>query len=248
MRVAVLADIHANLPALRAVLAEAARLGAEHTVCLGDLVGYNAQPGECVELVRAEVPLVVAGNHDRAVSGAPSAAGTNQIARQVIDWTRQQLDADSLRYLAALPNSAIDPSGLLCVHGCFLNTKHFTGYVTGTMLEANLRVVVERADARIALCGHTHIPMCGWLVRDECVEHRLTEPAVWPANADAVLVNPGAVGQPRDGDPRAAFALLDTAARRVEVFRVPYNIEQAASAITRAGLPAVLADRLRAGR
>lgn len=249
MLVALLADVHANLPALRAVLAEISRLDVQRVICLGDLVGYNAQPQDCVDLVRAAAHVVVAGNHDREVSGTRLAAGTNHLAREVIAWTRTHLDGRSLAYLAALPNRAEDEAGIVCVHGCFLNESHYKGYVTSTMLADNLEIVSRGGDRpAIAACGHTHVPMCAWLAGGEVHERDLSRPAEWPAEADAVLVNPGAVGQPRDGDPRAAFALVDLAARRVELRRVTYDIEAAATAITRAGLSPALCSRLREGR
>lgn len=249
MRIALMADIHSNLPALKAVVAELTQLGPDRVLCLGDLVGYNAEPQGCVDVVRAVSHVVVAGNHDREVSGTRLAAGTNQVARKVIDWTRRTLDADSLDYLVALPDSATDATGVWCAHGCFLNTTHYKGYVTSTMLPDNLRVISRHGDGpQVAACGHTHVPMCGWLVDGEVVEHDLAEPVDWPEEADAVLVNPGAVGQPRDGDPRAALALVDLQARRVELHRVEYDIEQTTSAIRNAGLPGELCARLREGR
>lgn len=249
MQVALLADIHANLPALEAVLAEIARLDVQRVFCLGDLVGYNAQPQECVDLVRAVAHVVVAGNHDREVSGTRLAAGTNHLAREVIAWTRAHLDADALAYLEALPNRAEDETGIACVHGCFLNESYYKGYVTSTMLADNLGAISRRGEGPgIAACGHTHIPMCGWLAGGEVQESDLAQPVEWPAGADAVLVNPGAVGQPRDRDPRAAFVLLDLEVRRVELFRVSYDIEAAAAAIINAGLPPALCSRLREGR
>jgi predicted phosphodiesterase len=248
MRVAVIADVHANLAALEAVLARIEACGAERLVCLGDVVGYNADPAACVDLVRRRAHTVVAGNHDVDVARGTAAAGTHGQARQVQDWTRTRLDSADLDWLGGLPGLALDPAGLLAAHGCYLNTLFYTGYVTGTMLETNLRAVAARPEwPQVALCGHTHVPMCGWLGAEGAVEARFDGAVDWPAGT-TVLVNPGSVGQPRDGDPRAAFALIDPQARRAELLRVPYDIERAVRALHQAGLPEALGERLREGR
>jgi diadenosine tetraphosphatase ApaH/serine/threonine PP2A family protein phosphatase len=137
----------------------------------------------------------------------------------------------------------------VAVHGCYLNDVHVTGYVTETMLESNLRVVAaSRELPKLALCGHTHVPMLGVLEGDTARSTRLDEPFRWPKSARAVLVNPGSVGQPRDGDVRASLVIVDLEARTVTPLRVAYDVEAAARAVEAAGLPAVFAERLRAGR
>lgn len=249
MRLAVIADVHANLPALEAVLEDVARsAGGAPLLCLGDLVGYNAEPLACLRALQAAGALVVAGNHDVDVLREGSGAGTNAEARLAQDWTRAQLGAEERRYLAGLPNLLLRAEWV-AVHGCYLNTLHYSGYVTSTMLPDNLAAVAARRDwPRLALCGHTHLAMCGWLTEDGCGEAPPSGIQRWPAEARAVLVNPGAVGQPRDGDPRAAWALLDLEAREVALRRVPYDLERTARAIHAAGLPEGLAQRLREGR
>jgi predicted phosphodiesterase len=249
MRLAVLADVHANLAALEAVLAAVDQAQVDRVVCLGDLVGYNAEPAECVARIRASADVVVAGNHDRCVTLAGDTRGINEIALAVNEWTRAQLDPDLLHYLASLPARHIEPDRFVAVHGCFLNDTHVNGYVTGTMLQANLEALVARAEwPHIGFCGHTHMPMCGWFVGPSAIESSLASPVQWPASAKAVLVNPGSVGQPRDGDLRASFAIVDLAERSAEVRRVAYDIERSVAAIARAGLPDVLGKRLREGR
>ncbi len=248
MSVAVFADVHANLPALEAVLEAIGHSGAERVVCLGDLVGYNASPAECIARVRATADVVVAGNHDLDVARSGTAAGTNAPARVVQEWTRGRLDPADLAYLGGLPGIVHDPAGFTAVHGCFLHT-HTSGYVTSTMLETNLRALAARPEwPRVGLCGHTHAPMCGWLDRDVCHEPRFEDELCWPATAAAVIVNPGSVGQPRDGDPRASFALLDIGEHRARLRRVPYDVERAVADLRAADLPAVLGERLREGR
>jgi len=248
MRLAVIADVHANRPALEAVLEAVERLAPDRVLCLGDLVGYNAEPSECIARVRAAADAVVAGNHDVDVLTQQPLEGTAAEARLVQAWTRARLSTEDAAYLGGLPNKLTDPA-YVAVHGCYLNPSHVNGYVTSTMLQKNLEVVAADPDYPVvALCGHTHTPMCGWLLLDECVEPRRQDHAVWPAKARAVLLNPGSVGQPRDGDPRASFALVDLEARSFEVTRVPYDIEAAVDAIRRAELPPGLGERLREGR
>lgn len=249
MRVAVIADVHANWPALQAVLDDVAASGAARLVCLGDLVGYNAEPLECVTRLRDAAHLVVAGNHDVDVARGAASAGTHAQARFVQDWTRERLSASDLDWLAALPGVALDDSGLVAAHGCYLNTLFYTGYVTGTMLETNLRTVANHAEwPQVALCGHTHVPMCGWLEEDRLVEAPFAGSVRWPRSAAAVLLNPGSVGQPRDGDARAAWALVDADEQVAELRRVPYDVERAVRALRAAGLPETLGERLREGR
>jgi predicted phosphodiesterase len=249
MRLALLADVHANLEALEAVLDAVARAEVDRVVCLGDLVGYNAHPVECIGRVRAAATVVVAGNHDRDTVAEEPALGTSPDAREAQRWTRRCLGPDEISYLRGLPNRHVEPGAFVAVHGCYLNDKHVSGYVTSTMLERNLEAVAARADwPKLALCGHTHAPLAGWLEGDRLVETRLSEPAAWPAEARVVLVNPGSVGQPRDGDPRASYGVVDLEARRVVVERVDYDVDKAARAVVSAGLPEVFARRLLEGR
>lgn len=248
MRFGLISDVHGNAPALEAVLDALESLAPDAVVCMGDLVGYNAEPAFCVSAVRAAADVVVAGNHDRGAVDPTMFRGVNQAARTAIEWTHAVLSADDRNYLAALPGRHVDPHGFIAVHGCFLNEHHITGYVTGTMLEDNLTALRARTEwPDLAFCGHTHVPMCGWLDEHGCTEPRVTQSARWSRNACAVLVNPGSVGQPRDGDPRASFAVVDVAARTVEFRRVRYDVERAVRAIREAGLPETLAVRLQKG-
>jgi diadenosine tetraphosphatase ApaH/serine/threonine PP2A family protein phosphatase len=250
MKVALIADIHANAAALSCVATAIEALRPDRVVCLGDLVGYNAEPSEAIAIVQRIAHVVVAGNHDRDVADGTSGTGTRAAAIEAQAWTRRTLGAEDLGYLARLEARWIDPGGFFAVHGCFLNETHVNGYVTSTMLEHNLRALAGRTDRpHVAFCGHTHLPMCGFLSAEgACVEPSPCGTVGWPASARAVLVNPGSVGQPRDGDTRASFAIVDLTARTATFHRLPYPVEQAARAILDAGLPASLADRLREGR
>lgn len=249
MRIAVLGDVHANLAALEAALTSVHRLQPDRILCLGDIVGYHAQPRECLQLVREGCDAWVVGNHDRAAAGDRAEMGTSHAARRVMEWTREVLGEEERAWLRDLPRHRVDEAGVLMAHGCFLNDAFYRGYTTSTMLPANLQAVAANPEwPLVAVCGHTHVPMCGWLRGGEVHESHLREPAEWPSDASAVLLNPGAVGQPRDGDPRAAFAVLDLDVRRAEVHRVPYDLERTAGAMHEAGLPRGLVDRLREGR
>jgi predicted phosphodiesterase len=249
LKLAVIADVHANLAALEAVMVAIANARADRVLCLGDLVGYHAEPNECVHRVREVAHVTVMGNHDQAALGTDPGLGTHALARQVLHWTRARLDAPAQRYLASLPRCWVDGSGVVLAHGCYLNDTHHVGYTTPSTLEANLRAVADRPEWPIlALCGHTHVPMCGWLADAQCEHHRMDYAVRWPASAKAVLINPGSVGQPRDGDPRAAFAIIDLPKRRVEVHRVSYDIGRTVDALRRAHLPPELATRLWHGR
>jgi diadenosine tetraphosphatase ApaH/serine/threonine PP2A family protein phosphatase len=251
VRIALIADVHANLAALEAVLEAIARARVDRLVCLGDLVGYNAEPSACTTLVRANADVAVAGNHDRSVAAYVVEPGTSSHARMAQAWTRAHLAPATLAYLSSLPSHVIDErAGYIAAHGSFLSDSFVNGYVSSTMLEANLRAIAARERwPALAFCGHTHVAMLGELASDDEVrESALRTRASWQRDARAVLVNPGSVGQPRDGDPRASFALVDTEERTAEIHRVAYDVERAATAILRAGLPSELAARLREGR
>jgi len=250
MRLAVIADVHSNLAALEAVMGSVEREGADAVVCLGDVVGYNAEPGACVERVRELAGTrTVLGNHDVASCRDLPPLGTSSSARAVQEWTRGRLAATHKSWLDGLPRRLVDPSGFVAVHGCFINETHYNGYVTGTMLEENLQAIATREEwPKLGLCGHTHAPMCGWIRRGALEERRLHEPVDWPDNAEAVLLNPGSVGQPRDGDPRAAWLFVDTGARRALLHRVAYDLERTLRAIRGEGLPEEHALRLQEGR
>ncbi len=248
MRVAVIADVHANMFALEAVARRIEDIAPDELWCAGDLVGYNAQPSDVLAWVRENATVVVAGNHDVDIVTRAAQTGTNNAARQAQAWTRDQLDDAERDYLASLPYHHVSADGLELAHGCYLNSHYFTGYVTWTMLRANLDALASRGQCKVGVCGHTHQPMIGYLKSEGVTTMPTGEVCTWPENADAVLINPGSVGQPRDRDPRAAFALIDTTERTVELHRCDYDVAAAQSAIERAGLPAELSHRLGEGR
>lgn len=224
MQIAVLADVHANLPALEAVLADLDRAGPMGIWVAGDLVGYNPWPNEVLQILRDRRVRAIRGNHDRAVLGGDTFR-FNELAAAAIRWTRIQLTPGSVGYLKDLEDRtrATMPEGLVAMyHG---SPRDDDEYVFPQAADENL---LRIAGAPFVILGHTHLPMA-------------------LAFRSGILVNPGSVGQPRDGDPRAAWGVLDLTRRRFALRRVPYDIDAVATSIRRTGLPTELADRLYAG-
>lgn len=246
MRIALLADLHANREALEACLADARRLGADRLAFLGDLVGYGADPQWVVDRVREAVSdgaIAVRGNHDASVAD-PARDGLHDDAQRVADWTRERLDAASLDFLRTLPLTHED-AGVLCVHANAYAPARWD-YLLG-------RVEVGRSiaatQAAITFCGHVHEPML-WTMSGT---GKLGEFPPVPGTAIPVpghrrwLAVVGSAGQPRDGDPAACWALFDGAARTITWHRVPYDHGAAASRIRAEGLPERFALRLETG-
>lgn len=246
MPLLVLSDIHSNLEALDAVLADAEPAGYTATICLGDLVGYGASPLEVLDRLDALAPRwLIRGNHDRVCAGLTDAETFSPAARIAIEWTRRQLPPERLAWLAALQVGPI-PCGktiTLC-HGA----PHDEDFYVLDSVDA--WVALAGGPAQLCLHGHTHAQTVFRLqedvVYDETPAHRAR--CVVTLDADSqCLINPGSVGQPRDGDPRAAYALLDIEAGTVELRRVRYDVVRAQRRIRMAGLPEVLATRLATG-
>ena len=240
MRVAVLSDIHANLVALDAVLAT---VGAVDAVWhLGDVVGYGPDPDGVVERLRGLAAVGVAGNHDLAAVGGDQIAWFNPDARAAMEWTRRRISPETKRWLADLP-ARYRAADFSLVHGS--ERDPVWEYVTSVpVARANLAVL----QTRFGLHGHTHLPMA-WAERDGRVKAISPGPdSTFQLTADRALLNPGSVGQPRDGDPRAAWLELDTDESTARYHRIPYDAVAAGAAILDAGLPTALAERLQIGR
>lgn len=239
MRIAVVSDIHSNLEALEAVIAAAGRVdGWWH---LGDVVGYGPEPDRVVARLRALGATGSRGNHDAAAVGGPEIDWFNPDARRAMEWTRAAIAPVTRTWLADLPPTLVIGEVTL-VHGS--PRDPIWEYVTSVpVARANLAVL----KTRIGLHGHTHLPMA-WLEEDGSVE--VVSPShgsVLDLRGRRALVNPGSVGQPRDGDPRAAYLVLDTDADTVTWQRVEYDIAKVQAAMREAGLPANLSARLGAG-
>jgi predicted phosphodiesterase len=247
MRYLILSDIHANLTALDAAL-EAAKGRWDSAACLGDLVGYGPQPNEVIERVRSLAAISIRGNHDKAVTGLVDAADFNPLARSATLWTRSQIHPANLEYLESLPKGPLTIDGFSILHGALHDEDE---YVFGPIQA--LEGLLE-APSPVSFFGHTHI-QGGFTFRDDQVLVLHSKPALrdpfstLQIEAGTVyLVNPGSIGQPRDGDPRAAFAIADLENRSVELWRIPYDIEEVQNRMTQAGLPEPLILRLSFGR
>ncbi len=247
MLIAILTDLHANREALSACLAHAQERRAQRYAFLGDLVGYGADPAWVVETVRgyvAQGALAVQGNHDAAVAQAPG-KHMHQDARQAVEWTRAQLDPGQLQFLDRLPLTQ-EAGDCLFVHASAAEPNHWE-YITGTV-EAVKSMQATRC--RVTFCGHVHEPALYNLSMTGKISGFVPtgDSSIPLGTTRRWLVIPGAVGQPRDGNPAACYALYDDVTHDLVYFRVPYDDETAAAKIRAAGLPSGLADRLRQGR
>lgn len=244
-RTCVFADVHANLPALEAVLEAAADAGAHDYLFLGDAVGYGPHPRQCIERL-AELPraLLLRGNHDHAIATGHYGVGMNRLARLCAEWTSTQLDESETQWLA---NLAIEHQGedWVAVHGAPRDPRRFLAYVYELTYEDNLDWL--RAHA-LPLCfyGHTHV-QCAYVGSDTGGRAATKQPRLELTRYTRALVNPGSVGQPRDGDARAAFALWDHRERSLSFQRVGYDVEATLRALRVHGLPEELQQRLHAG-
>ena len=239
-------DIHSNLPALEAVLVKIDEAGVDEVWCLGDVVGYGADPDACADLVRERCDLCLAGNHDLAVLGGLDVSKFSETAAEAVEWTRANVADRTLEFLREL-----EPTGLREGVGLFHASPRdpIWEYVLS----------IEQADGcmdvqpeRIALIGHSHISL--FFTRPAHEERgdtrgaQMGDGATLDLGRDTWLVNPGSAGQPRDGDPRAAWLELDTKEQAARFHRVDYDIGRAGAAISAAGLPERLAERLHDGQ
>ncbi len=240
-KLAILGDIHANLEALEAVLADCRAQGVTDYLCTGDLVGYNANPHECLEKVRALGCPIVMGNHDHYVSSRQNLDDFNPNAATVIEWTRKHLSVEEVLFLRSLPFTHTK-MGTTLVHATLDDPESF-GYVFD-----HLQAEAHFAHQIVPLCfhGHTHCPMIyekqmGAVYRIDAQDFKL-------APGRKYFINVGSVGQPRDGDPRASYAIYEPATRQLAFRRLEYDIASAQAKIRANGLPERLAERLEVGQ
>jgi predicted phosphodiesterase len=249
MRYLILSDIHANIDAFDAVLAHATGRW-DRVLVLGDLVGYGAEPNAVVDRVKELEPdAVIRGNHDKAACGIDDGSQFNHVARMAAIWTGEQLTPDNMEYLRALPMGPVQIDELteIC-HGTPFDEDHY-------VFDGNDAVLAMRsATRRICLYGHTHLPAIFTLVERDletfggAVPDPDREVVLSLLRSTQYLINAGSIGQPRDGDPRAGYGVLDVEAAEISLFRVSYPVQKAQQKITAAGLPASLANRLALGR
>ena len=242
MRYGVFGDIHGNLHALEAVLNAYESEGIDEYLCTGDLVGYGAHPQQCMDVTRERCSHIVAGNHDFAVCGRLTLEFFNSYAKSAVIWTRNALRPDDLTYLERLPLMARVDDDTTVSHATIYDA-HVFDYIQ-TQYDAHLSL--QELGTTAGFVGHSHIPITFYL-RDGIVSWTM-EPTIDLDNCEKALINVGSVGQPRDENPKAAYAIYDTDERKVWIKRVNYDIEGAISAIESNGLPKILGERLRLGK
>ena len=250
MRLGIISDVHGNLLALKSVLAELDAAGIDRLVCLGDVVGDGPDPIECLDLIFERDPLRVAGNHEDALMRPELGRKFREVAREAIDWTRRRLVTerpDLLEAVGRLPGMIYFESNVMIVHD-----SPIPGGARYILDGVAAGPAFRGVDVPICLVGHTHLPACFRLVEDDpatLVEsHRsVSSKSIGVDLEGRCIVNPGSVGQPRDGDPRASYAILDLEACEIDWYRAGYDIASAQSKAIAAGLPARAAERLALG-
>jgi predicted phosphodiesterase len=249
MRILVLSDIHANFTALSAAL-DAVQGRWERVVCLGDVVGYGPDPNEVTTKIRELGARTIRGNHDKAATDQMATNDFNPVAKAAVDWTRSHLSPDNLKWLAELPSGPLETDDIVLVHGAFQDEDEYV-FTPAQALEGLLD-----STGTITFFGHTHHQ--GGFSYENFNSHleilslhpRPPEPfaALRIEGKRRYLLNPGSIGQPRDGDPRAGFAVADLEHGVVEFWRIPYDISEVQARMRAARLPEPLVQRLVVGR
>jgi len=242
MKAAIISDIHSNLEALQAVIKDIKKRRIKKIFCLGDLVGYGANPNECVEMCYSETDIIVAGNHDWAAVGKTDVAVFNPVAAEAIRWTHKQLSKSNSGKLKRL--KLTDNVEELCLVHASPSKPEQWEYLF-SMEEAKNQFKFFKSQ--VCFLGHTHVPSVIFEDANGYTDFISDNPFPLIENR-RYIINTGSTGQPRDLDPRASYAIYDGNRRAVEIIRLDYNIPLAQQKIIDAGLPEVLADRLLAGR
>lgn len=242
MRYAILSDIHGNLEAFQAVLKDLAFQGLQKIIFLGDIVGYGANPKECIDLLREKSPAIVAGNHDWGVAGKTDISNFNSVARTAIEWTISELSPEYKNFLAELPLKRKEEN-FIYVHSSPLNPQEWSYIFSGYEALRNLNGL----ERDLCFIGHSHIPMLFLLNQfgELFFTTKLTE--IFLEEDNRFLVNVGSVGQPRDSNSKASYGVIDTEKRGFNLRRVGYDIGTAQKKILAAGLPPILAERISKG-
>ncbi|MBI5287280.1 MAG: metallophosphoesterase family protein [Deltaproteobacteria bacterium] len=245
MPYAIISDVHSNLEALEVVLQEIDSLGIKDIICLGDLVGYNANPNECIDLVRRSGIRCIMGNHDLRAIGLQEPIDFNPIASEAILWTRRRIAPENIEFLRGLPRRLFfDDGRAMAIHGSIHSTDT---YIHSPWDAARNFAMMEENPGLPPVCffGHTHVKICYQEVMRRVIT--LHDDEVDIVEGDRYLINPGGVGQPRDMNPRTAFLVYDADARKVRFFRKEYAVKRTYQKVVDAGLPRELADRLLVG-
>jgi predicted phosphodiesterase len=232
MRIAIISDIHSNLPALSQAFEDIGRQEVDEVICLGDVVGYGAHPNECLDLVRPRCSVILQGNHDAAAVDLGVAAFFTTHARIAAEWTHRHLTRENASFLKALPLIE-QREELTFVHASPVEPAEWN-YVLDI---GEVRRALASFRGAICFIGHSHVP---GIFSGQGIEQQVRK-------AERYIINVGSVGQPRDGDPRLSYGIFDTEAWVYENVRTEYKVDQARESIISVGLPRVLGDRLRSG-
>lgn len=243
---AIISDIHSNLEALSAVLERIDSIGVDEVLCLGDIVGYNSNPNECIHILKKRGIRSVAGNHDVRAAGIKEPYDFNEIAREALLWTRKTLTGENISYLKSLPERLyLKEDKGVAVHGALTDSTD-TYILSPWIALRNFEEMASSPDLpSICFFGHTHVRITYQYTKGRVLT--LFDEEVDLNPEDLYLINPGSVGQPRDRNPHASFLVYDTEKGKVTFHRVPYDIERCYTKIVEAGLPIELAERLRVG-
>lgn len=243
MRYALLGDIHGNTEALHTVLADIEQNDIDKTICLGDVVGYGAEPVECLEIIRSMGCDTIAGNHDWAAVEKISIDFFNAYAKAAAIWTREQLTDDHKQWILDLPLT-LSYDEFSVAHGTFHQPEAFN-YIQ-TVFDAQLSFeALRQMSSHIGFLGHSHVPVA--FFDSDPITYTL-DPDIPVDSERTVIINAGSVGQPRDENNKASYAIFDTETRIASIKRIEYDIEAAAAKIREAGLPEILAARLYHGK
>jgi diadenosine tetraphosphatase ApaH/serine/threonine PP2A family protein phosphatase len=237
MRYLVLSDVHANLEALEACLEDARRYDFKRILCLGDIVGYGAEPNECIELLRKRDAICLLGNHDAACAGQLSLEWFNPLARQCVEWTKKVLTSKNRKLLAELP-VFFSCKWLFAIHGTPFDP------IGEYMDEQKAKIALQKVAEDVVLCGHNHIP---FKVEQNKYLEPIAEEEIIDLNDKRIVISLPAVGQPRDHNPKAGYAILDFEEKMLAIARVEYDVESASEKMKQAGLPEFIAERLKKG-
>jgi len=242
MKYVIISDIHGNLEAFQSVLSWIHSYEEiDKVVCLGDIVGYGADPGECIELTRGISDIIIAGNHDFAAVGKTDIDFFNPVAKEAAIWTGGILSTEHINFLKSLPLVG-KTSDVHFVHSSLYNPDEWRYLLDLHNAQIDFRIMKKD----ILFVGHSHIPL---VFEDRNGKINLiTDPEINLEQNAKYIINPGSVGQPRDHDPRASFAVFDSEDRYLKIIRLDYNIQKAQMKIRAAGLPEILAERLSYGR
>ncbi len=242
MRYGIFSDVHSNLEALEAVIEAYKKENIDRYLCIGDVVGYAANPLECAEKVKALAMITVAGNHDWAAVNLFSADYFNPLAKEAISWTQRKLDEESRYFLERL-TLIYENEELTLAHGTLDEPGNFNYMTDGYIANATFALLKNNA----CFVGHTHVPATFIKSQDGRIQYQ-AENSFDLKKENKYIINAGSVGQPRDGNPKAAYCIYDTEKKNVEIKRTSYDIQAARRKIIDEGLPRFLGERLLVGR